>query len=565
MGLDRPHIMDFRTALLQDLQRIAAQMVSQPLEIGLAPSERHADLASNAAFLVAPHVGQTVQEIAQIFSTQLAQSPFVDKVMPSPQGFINITLKRKIWQDVLQNILETQRSYGKSSYGKGARVNVEYVSANPTGPLHGGHTRSAIVGDIIANLLDFVGYAVTREYFINDAGKQIDILVQSVQAHIQAIGENRDAVIPPGLYPGSYVKEIAERFLAEGCPRPLESFAIQEMMRDIRQDLEALGVCHNVFVSEKTLQQEGKVQEAVDVLTKKGLVYEGTLPCPKGEEDESWSPKPLLLFKSTEFGDDQDRPLKKADGSWTYFAGDIAYHWDKFRRGFATLIDIFGADHASHVLRTKAAVACVTENQAQLEVVICQIVRFFDKGVAFRMSKRAGTFITLQDILQDIDRDTLRFMVASIKVDTHVDFDLEEMKAQTKDNPVFYVQYAHARCCSVLRAAESLFDAATLAQPPDLSLLLEDELSVVKVMADWPRQVHQAALSREPHRIPTYLYKLATAFHGLWQKGRSTAVLRFLQVEDPQLSMAHLAVVRGVSYVIAAGLCVLGVEPKEEM
>jgi arginyl-tRNA synthetase len=495
-------------------------------------------------------------------------------------GFLNLRLSDAYWADQLGDILRAGSSYGDSDMGKGVTVNVEYVSANPTGPMHVGHARGAVVGDALAGLLEKAGFGVSREYYINDAGAQVDVLARSAYLRYrEALGET--ITIPEGLYPGEYLiplgQEIAkadgkvwlDKPEAEWLPH-FRKTAIDAMMALIREDLAALGVKHAVFTSERALVEGGKVQAALDYLTERGLIYEGVLEPPKGKTPDDWEPRPQTLFKATEFGDDVDRPLKKSDGSWTYFASDIAYHWDKFRRGFPVMIDVWGADHGGYVKRMAAAVKAVTEGKGSLDVKLCQMVNLMKDGEPYKMSKRAGTFVTLREVVDEVGKGVVRFIMLCRKNDAQLDFDLIKVLEQSRDNPVFYVQYAHARAHSVIRHGLEMFpgqDLSGLALSSTALGRLNDpaELALIRLMAGWPRLVESAAEAHEPHRVAFYLNDLAAGFHGLWNKGKDDVTLRFLQADDSELSLARLALLRAVTYVIASGLAVFGVEPLEEM
>jgi arginyl-tRNA synthetase len=482
----------------------------------------------------------------------------------------------RFWQARIGDILAAGADYGTSDVGGGRAVNVEYVSANPTGPLHLAHARGAVVGDALASLLAKVGYKVTREYYINDAGAQVDVLARS--AHLryrEALGETI-AQIPEGLYPGEYLKEVGQALAARdgdkwlGRPEadwlaPVRQFTIERMMEGIRADLALLGVDQEVFSSERALVDSGGVDRALTTLDERGLLYVGVLEPPKGKAPEDWEPRPQTLFRATSFGDDVDRPLKKSDGSWTYFAADIAYHYDKFRRGTPTMIDIWGADHAGYIKRMQAAVTAITGGEGALDVKICQLVRLLREGQPVKMSKRAGTFVTLREVVEEVGKGVVRFIMLTRKNDAPLDFDLAKVTEQSRDNPVFYVQYAHARARSVLRnAAAEMPGIDSVA--PDLHRLTDSgELALIKLMAGWPRILESAAEAHEPHRIAFYLYDVAAAFHALWNRGKEEAGLRFLVAEDQALTAARLAMVRAMALTIASGLGIFGVEPVEEM
>lgn len=541
----------------------------------------HGDIATNAAMLLAKPVGSNPRAIAGPLAETLAALPEVETAEVAGPGFINLRIAPDVWRAEVAAILEIGAAYGNSTLGAGRRVNVEYVSANPTGPLHAAHARGAVFGDALAALLEKAGHAVTREYYINDAGAQVDVLARSAYLRYrEALGEDIGG-IPEGQYPGEYLKDVG-RTIAESegdrwAGRPesewLDLFrarAIELMVADIKRDLLDMGIRFDTFSSERALVEAGAVQRAFDTLEERGLVYTGVLEPPKGKVPEDWEPRPQLLFKASEFGDDVDRPLKKSDGSWTYFANDIAYHLDKFLRGTPELIDVLGADHGGYVKRMKAAVTAITGGEGSLDVKLCQLVHLFDGGKPVRMSKRAGTFVTLRDVLDAVGPDVVRFIMLTRRNDQTLDFDYQKVSEQSRDNPVFYVQYAHARATSVIRHAgealpgRDLSDAA-LAKVPLASLTDPDELGLIKVLAGWPRLVESAAEAHEPHRVAFYLGEVAAAFHGLWNKGKEEARLRFILADDAETTLARLALVRATATVIASGLAVMGVQPVEEL
>ncbi|HCS22299.1 MAG TPA: arginine--tRNA ligase, partial [Rhodospirillaceae bacterium] len=471
--------------------------------------------------------------------------------------------------------------FGNSGMGQNKKVNIEYVSANPTGPLTVGHARGAVVGDAMASLLQKAGFDVVREYYINDAGNQVNILGRSVYLRYrEALGESIGE-IPPGFYPGEYLKDVGQMVAKRDGDKWLgkdeaewhavcKAAALEMMLAEIKSDLADMGIHHDVFSSEQAVIDAGAVDKAFKALEDQGLIYTGVLEPPKGKKPDDWEERPQTLFKATEFGDDTDRPLKKSDGSWTYFANDIAYHWDKYNRGAKHLIDILGADHGGYVKRIRAAVKAVSGGEADVDVKLCQIVHTFDNGEPVRMSKRAGTFVTLRDMLDKVGKDVIRFIMLTRSSDQTLEFDFAKVVEQSKDNPVFYVQYAHARCHSVLRNAKEMFpdmasDGASLSEANVSRLASEDELKLVRLMAAWPRHVEQAAEAAEPHRITFYLQELAAEFHAFWNKGREDNSLRFLHENDRGLSHARLALVRAVATVIASGLTVMGVTPLEEL
>jgi arginyl-tRNA synthetase len=563
-----------------DLTRVAVEPPRDPA---------HGDLATNAAMVLAGTIKQNPMALAEriapaMMARVLETGDYRGNglvVTPARPGFLNIRLAPEVWHAQLRAILRAGTGFGDSRLGAGERVNVEYVSANPTGPMHVGHGRGAVVGDALASLLAKAGFAVHREYYINDAGAQVDILARSLYLRYrEALGEDIGP-IPEGLYPGEYLVETGRALAARdggkwlGCVEsewlgPVRDFAIEEMMALIRDDLAALGVRHDVFASERRLVNEGAINECLTELERRGLIYTGILDPPKGKTPEDWEPRPQTLFRATPFGDDVDRPLKKSDGSWTYFAADIAYHRDKFRRGFANLIDVWGADHGGYVKRMQAAVRAVTDGKAALDVKICQLVNLFDKGAPVRMSKRAGTFVTLREVIDEVGKDVFRFIMLTRRNDQPLDFDFAKVTEQSKDNPVFYVQYAHARAASVMRHAAEAFAPAELSDIAFIDASLDRltdpaELALIRQLAQWPRLVESAAEAHEPHRIAFYLQDVAAQFHMLWNKGRDEATLRFILASDPELTRARLALVRGVAIVVASGLAVIGVEPVEEM
>jgi arginyl-tRNA synthetase len=547
----------------------------------------HGDMATNAAMVLAKEAGRKPRELAEAIAEKLRADDLVAKVDVAGPGFINLTLKPSAWTDELRAVLRAGVAYGRSDVGHGEAVNVEYVSANPTGPMHVGHCRGAVFGDALASLLTLAGFKVTREYYINDAGAQVDVLARSAYLRYrEALGETIGA-IPEGLYPGDYLKPVgqalaaayADKFLhrpeAEWLPT-MRAKAIDMMMAEIRDDLSALNVSHDVFFSERSLAEgnASAVEATIEELRSKGLVYMGRLPPPKGAPVEDWEDREQLLFRATAFGDDVDRPLKKSDGSYTYFASDIAYHKTKFDRGFRTMIDVWGADHGGYVKRMHAAVKAISGGKVDLDVKIVQLVKLFRAGEPVKMSKRAGEFVTLPEVVDEVGRDAVRFMMLFRKNDAPLDFDLAKVIEQSKDNPVFYVQYAHARSQSIFRNArevvsdlptEASVRAAALTEAPLDQLQDPAELALMRRIALYPRLVEAAALSHEPHRIAFYLYELASEFHSLWTRGNDASHLRFIIQNDPLMTSARLALVHGVATVLAAGLASLGVEAPDEM
>jgi len=538
----------------------------------------HGDMATNAAMVLAKPAGLKPRDIAEELARLLAEDARILSAEVAGPGFLNLRLAPSLWHDVLRAALKAGSDFGRSDMGRGKRVNVEYVSANPTGPLHVGHTRGAVFGDALASLLDFAGYEVTREYYINDGGAQVDVLARSVylrylEAHGQAVA------FADGTYPGDYLIAVGAALKDKvgaaylGQPEevwlaPVRDFSTDAMMALIREDLKALGVEMDVFYSEKSLYGSGRIEEALAALDAKGLIYEGVLEPPKGKMPEDWEPREQTLFRSTAHGDDVDRPVKKSDGGWTYFAPDIAYHYDKIERGFDILIDVFGADHGGYVKRMKAAVSALSDGRVPVDIKLCQLVKLTRNGEPFKMSKRAGTFVTLRDVVNQVGADVTRFVMLTRKNDAPLDFDFDKVLEQSRDNPVFYVQYANARVNSVRRkAAEAGIAVDDVAlRSADLSILThEAEIAVARKIAEWPRQVEIASRTNEPHRIAFFLYDLASDLHGLWNRGHDEPALRFLQEDDPATSQAKIALARAVTVVISAGLGILGVTPAEEM
>jgi len=544
--------------------------------------ESMGDLSSNAAMVLAKPAGIKPRELGETLAALLVGHDDIASADVAGPGFVNLRLSSAFLYARVPEILGAGIAYGDSGTGAGQAVNVEYVSANPTGPMHVGHGRGAVIGDALASLLAKAGFGISREYYINDAGAQVDVLAHSVfLRYREALGETLGA-IPAGLYPGDYLKGVGSAIAArdgnkwlgknEGEWLPeFRQFSIAAMMDLIREDLAALGVEHAVFTSELSLVESGAIQQVVDELEGRDLVYTGTLEPPKGKPPpDDWETRPQLLFRATQFGDDVDRPLQKSDGSWTYFASDIAYHRDKFRRGFPTMVDVWGADHKGYVKRLQAAVNAITEGKGALDVRLSSLVNLMDGGEPVKMSKRAGSFVTLREVINDVGKDVVRFIMLTRNNEASLDFDLRKATEQSRDNPVFYVQYAHARICSVLRNAAEAFpgfvlDDSSLAGA-DFSLLNDSgELAMIMRLAGWPRTVENAALAHEPHRIAFYLMELAAAFHGFWNRGNDQVSLRFVVADDEGLTTARLALARAVAIVIASGLAVIGVKPVEEM
>ena len=539
--------------------------------------QAHGDMATNAAMVLAKVANKPPRLIAEYLSNILISDERIREVNVAGPGFINMRLEEPVLQAVVKSSLLLGTEYGRVKLGNGKRVNVEYISANPTGPLHVGHTRGAVFGDALSNLLNYVGYDVTREYYINDGGTQVDVLARSVYLrYLEAHGQ--EVSFEDGTYPGDYLvgvgvalkAEVGDRFVKEDEKVWLEfirEYSTDIMMQLIRKDLDSLGIKMDNYFSEKSLYSERKIDLTIEQLSNRDLIYEGVLEPPKGKKLDGWMPRKQTLFKSTNFGDDVDRPVKKSDGSWTYFAPDIAYHFDKIYRGYDILIDILGADHGGYVKRMKAAVLALSDTKVELDVKLVQLVKLYRNGVPFKMSKRAGTFVTLSDLIQEVGSDVVRFVMLTRKNDAPLDFDLEKVLEQSKDNPVFYVQYAHARVCSVLRKAEEAnidISDQNLASADLSQNNHQVELRVVKKLAEWPRLVHVSAKTNEPHRVAFYLYELAGDFHSLWNRGNDDKGLRFIQ-EDKTTALAKLALARAVAIVISSGLSILGVEAVSEM
>jgi arginyl-tRNA synthetase len=575
---------DIRTLVLT---AIDAMVASGDLPAGLSTDNvtaepprdaAHGDMATNAAMVLAKPAGMKPRDIAEKLAALLAQDPRITSAEVAGPGFLNLRLADAQWQNVAATVLAAGTDYGRGDLGAGKSVNVEYVSANPTGPLHVGHTRGAVFGDALASLLAFAGWDVTREYVINDGGNQIDALARSVYLrYLEAHGQ--EVAFPDGTYPGDYLIPVGQKLKEQIGTQymdqpedvwlePIRNFATDEMMDLIREDLALLGVKMDRFFSEKSLYNTGKIEACLKKLDEMGLIYVGTLEPPKGKLPDDWEAREQTLFKSTAFGDDQDRPIKKNDGTWTYFAPDIAYHNDKVERGYDALINVFGADHGGYVKRMKAAVHALSDGKVPLDIKLTQLVKLFKNGEEFKMSKRAGNFVLLSDLIKEVGKDVTRFVMLTRKNDAPLDFDFDKVMEQSRENPVFYVQYAHARVASVLRkAAEAGIDVNDAAlKSADLSKLDHPaELALLRKVAEWPRLIETAARSNEPHRIAFYLYELSGDLHGFWTLGNTETGLRFIQEDDPATSQAKIALARAVAIVIAAGLGILGVTPAEEM
>jgi arginyl-tRNA synthetase len=547
----------------------------------------HGDMATNAAMVLAKEARAKPRDLAEQVATRLRGDDLIASVEVAGPGFINLTLKASAWSDALRTVLRAGASYGRSPLGAAEKVNVEYVSANPTGPMHVGHCRGAVFGDALASLLAFAGYDVTREYYINDAGAQVDVLARSAFLRYREVLGEDIGDIPEGLYPGDYLVPVGQALAAEYGDRllampeaawlpPVRAKAIAMMMAEIKGDLAALNIKHDSFFSERSLIETGnnRVTETIDYLRSKGDIYEGRLPPPKGGPVEDYEDREQTLFRATAFGDDVDRPLIKSDGSYTYFASDIAYHRDKFERGFGNLIDVFGADHGGYIKRMQAAVKAVSAGRATLDVKVVQLVRLLRNGEPVKMSKRAGEFVTLREVVDEVGKDAVRFMMLFRKNDAVLDFDLAKVIEQSKDNPVFYVQYGHARGHSVFRNAREVIPdlpedagarAGFLADAAVERLTDPAELDLLRRLALYPRMIEAAAAAHEPHRIAFYLYDLASEFHALWTRGRDLPYLRFIITNDAEITKARLAMVQGVVSVLASGLAVLGVHAPDEM
>lgn len=550
--------------------------LEQPV-IELPRDPSHGDWTTSSALALAKQAGKPPRAIAEQMMAHIQQQPDVAEVSVAGPGFINVRMAPQFWLKQINIILQAGTSYGDSTLGGGEPVNVEYVSANPTGPMHTGHARNVCLGEALASLLQKAGWKVTREFYLNDAGNQVDVLANSTYLRYrEALGEDIGE-IPAGLYPGDYLKEVAQALVARDGDKWLKvaesewmpaimAFAIDSLMAEIKQDLHDIGVTMDVYTSEKKLRESGAVEKALQTLTEKGLIYRGVLEPPKGKVLDDWEPVEQTLFRATQFGDDVDRVVVKADGGLTYFAVDIAYHMDKLQRTGKRLITVVGSDHGGWVKRIKAAVAALSDNQAEMSIKMYALVNTFENGEPVRMSKRAGTFITLRDILARVGKDVMRFAMLARRPEEVIDFDFVKVVEQSRDNPVFYVQYAHARCYSVFRQAGEQgvmpkdFAAANLSRLQD-----EAELELIRKLCEWPRLIDQAATAQEPHRIAYFLYDLATVFHSLWHKGNDNATLRFIQKDDAEVTAARLAMVKAVATVIASGLNVLGVTPVEEM
>ncbi|MFL2806380.1 MAG: arginine--tRNA ligase [Paracoccaceae bacterium] len=536
------------------------------------------EMSSNLALVLGKFEGRNPRLVAEILAEEIRKSDKIINVEIAGPGFLNFEINNSLWLEVIISCLEEGSKFGSINLGKGKKANVEYVSANPTGPLHVGHMRGAVIGDVLANILEFIGYEVTREYYINDGGAQIKSLAHSVYLrYLECHGE--EVSFSEGLYPGDYLKAVGKKVKEEygnsliGSSHqewlePISQIAVQEMLKIIKDDLKALGIRMDNFFSEKSLYDKGIIEETLSFLESKNLVYKGVLPPPKGKPKENWEEREQLLFKSTDFGDDVDRALRKADGEWTYFAPDLSYHFDKLSRGYDIIIDIFGADHAGYVKRMKSAVTALSDGKILLEVKLCQLVKLFKNGIPYKMSKREGNFVLLSDVVDEVGSEIARFVMLMRKNDAPLDFDFDKALEQSKDNPVFYVQYAHARANSILLKAKEVglggdLNNITLEKFSDLSK--KEEKNLFMMIAMWPRIIEMSASNREPHRIAFYLYDLAACFHALQHMGKVNPEFRFINKENLDISQARLCLVRATQIVLSIGLLLLGIKPAKRM
>ncbi len=538
----------------------------------------HGDMSTNAAMVLSKAAGKNPRQLGEALVEKLKSLPEVKEASVAGPGFVNFRLADSEWQGMLKAILKSGIAFGDSKMGKGEKVNIEYVSANPTGPMHAGHVRGAVIGDTLSSLLKKAGFDVTKEYYFNDAGSQVDVLARTTHLRYREfLGENIGD-IPEGFYPGEYLKEVAEALANRDGRKwygkeesewiaPVREFSVQFMMAMIRRDLDLIGIHHDVFSNEREIIENGTLDKVFKTLKDMDLIYQGTLPPPKGKEMDDWEPVELTLFRSSKFGDASDRPLKKRDGTWAYIMPDIAYHYDKIKRGYKWMINVLGKDHGNYLDKMRPAVSALSDNKAKVDVMFCGMVKVLKNGEPVKLSKRSGNIITLREMVEEVGSGAVRFFMMTRTPDSEMEFDFTKVVEQSKDNPVFYVQYAHARCCSVIRNASEMFKQETFAfaDANMARLASEEELKLTRFMASWPRYVEAAAEAHEPHRITQYLHDLASEFHAFWNKGREDATLRFLHENDKELSMARLALVKSVATVIASGLAVMGVEPLEEM
>ena len=532
-------------------------------------NSEHGDVSTNAAMILAKVLKANPREIAETLVEEIKKHKHIAKVEVAGPGFINVTFHKSFWHEELSKIHAFEGKCGIHDFGKGKKINIEFVSANPTGPMHLGHSRGAIYGDALANLLAKCGFDVTREYYINDAGRQIDILAESVLFRFKELLGNKEE-IGEGLYPGEYLIEVAQELKAihgENMPdkETIKHFCVGKMMELIKSNLKSLGVTHEVFTSEKhDIHEKGKIDHSIKLLESKGLVYKGTLDAPKGKTMEDWEPREQTLFRATKFGDDTDRPVQRSDETYTYFAADIAYHLDKIERGFRDMILILGADHGGYVKRMKAVVSGLSDDNASIDIKISQLVKIMKDGQPFKMSKRAGTFITVEDLLKEVDKDILRFVMLSRKNDSLLEFDLEKVKEQSKDNPVFYVQYAHTRARSVIRTAEE--NNIKIKEDIDFSVLEANaDIALIKKLLEFPKVIESAVRTHEPHRITYYLNEIASEFHHIWSLGNQDKMQRFVIPDNSKLSMARIGLVNAVARLISTGLEIMGIKALEKM
>ncbi len=540
----------------------------------------HGEMSTNAAMVLSKEAGMPPRKLAEQIAEKLRAHPQITKVELAGPGFINMTFAPEFWRALIPAVIKDGKNFGASNSGAGQKVNVEFVSANPTGPMHAGHVRGAVIGDALVRLMRHAGYDVTGEYYFNDAGAQVDVLARTTHLRYrEALGET--VTIPEGFYPGEYLKEVGAALAAQDGKKwmdapesewiaPVRKFAVAAIIKMIREDLALIGIHHDVFTNEREMIENGTLDKVFKVLEDKGLIYTGTLPPPRGKEMEDWEPAELTLFRSSQFGDSTDRPLKKRDGYWAYIMPDMAYHFDKMRRGFNLMINVLGSDHAGYLERMRPAIAALSDSHARLDVIFCSMVKVFKNGEPVKLSKRSGNIITLREMVEQVGAGAVRFFMLTRDPKSPLDFDFAKVIEQTSDNPVFYIQYAHARICSVLRhAAEALpgqkLDDATLAAVDLSPLTGAAEIGMLRRLAEWPKLMLSAAAAREPHRIAFYLQEAAADLHSLWTAGKEDAQLRFILPDDPKKTVARLALLRASALVIAAGLGIIGVEPVEQM